>query len=118
MTAPAVPNGFGMYIAGHMFPFDLTAAMPASPAVWTLRSYIGTIFGGNRRRWKRRAPAPSCRTRGPSRRWGLSWLISYQAVNHVASAVNTDLKKVHTVPDPYYVTSEFEQTTDTKFTKP
>jgi hypothetical protein len=24
---------------------------------------------------------------------------------------------VHTVPDPYYVTSEFEQTTDTKFIK-
>ncbi len=38
---PAVPNGFVMYVTGHMFLFDLTAAMPAQPTVWTLRSYIG-----------------------------------------------------------------------------
>ena len=28
-----------------------------------------------------------------------------------------DLKRVHTVPDPYYVTNQFEQTTDTKIIK-
>jgi hypothetical protein len=116
VTAPAVPNGFGMYIAGHMFLFDLTATMPTKPAVWTLRSYIGVILGGNGAGGNLLPYTftPGQRTFSAL---GAQLVISYTAVNQVASAVNTDLKKVHTVPDPYYVTSEFEQTTDTKFIK-
>jgi hypothetical protein len=43
--------------------------------------------------------------------------VNYDVVNQVNTATNRDLKEVHTVPDPYYVTSEFETTTDTKFIK-
>jgi len=38
-------------------------------------------------------------------------------VNQVAATTKDDLTRVHTVPDPYYVTSQFEQTTDTKIIK-
>ena len=37
--------------------------------------------------------------------------------NVAGDTPRTDLTRVHTVPDPYYVTSQFEQTTDTKVIK-
>jgi hypothetical protein len=37
--------------------------------------------------------------------------------NQVAEATSTDLQRVHTVPDPYYVTSSFEQSPDNKIIK-
>ena len=46
------------------------------------------------------------------------------AVDYVVNAAtatravtNSDLARVHTVPDPYYVTNQFEQTTDNKILK-
>src|SRR3989441_13225285 len=35
-------NGFGMYINGEPFLF-LTNTLPASPTVWTLRTYFGPV---------------------------------------------------------------------------
>jgi hypothetical protein len=35
----------------------------------------------------------------------------------VAAATNADLKNVHTVPDPYYVKSAYESSTDQKVLK-
>ena len=43
--------------------------------------------------------------------------LSFDVVNQVANASANDLKRVHTVPDPYYVTSQFEATTDSKVIK-
>ena len=43
--------------------------------------------------------------------------LSFNVVNQVAATTKDDLTRVHTVPDPYYVTSQFEQTTDTKIIK-
>jgi hypothetical protein len=42
---------------------------------------------------------------------------SYAATNALAAATANELSRVHTVPDPYYVTSAFEQTSDTKVIK-
>ena len=38
-----------MYLAGHIFLFELApgGAVPASGTVWTMRSYIGHVNGGN-----------------------------------------------------------------------
>ena len=51
VTAPvARPNpGFAMYLAGHIFLFELApgAGVPATGTVWTMRSYIGYVNGGN-----------------------------------------------------------------------
>jgi len=48
---------------------------------------------------------------------GVTLQVDYDVVNQVVAASETDLGRVHTVPDPYYVTSAFEQTTDTKVIK-
>jgi hypothetical protein len=42
---------------------------------------------------------------------------TFDVVNQVNAPNDNSLNNVHTVPDPYYVTSEFEQTTDTKIIK-
>ena len=42
---------------------------------------------------------------------------TFDVVNQLNAPVENTLDNVHTVPDPYYVTSEFEQTTDTKVIK-
>jgi hypothetical protein len=39
---------------------------------------------------------------------------AYEVTNEVAAATDADLADVHTVPDPYYVTNAFEQSTDNK----
>jgi hypothetical protein len=43
--------------------------------------------------------------------------LAFDVVNQVVATTSRDLSRVHTVPDPYYVTSAFEQTTDTKIIK-
>jgi hypothetical protein len=116
---PPRPNpGFGMYLAGHIFMFELApgGALPAPGTVWTMRSYIGVINGGN---GAARSQGPYTFT--PSVRsfsaLGATLKQAFTATNALASPVTNDLTRVHTVPDPYYVTSQFEQTTDTKIIK-
>lgn len=43
--------------------------------------------------------------------------VSFDVTNAVTEPGDSTLANVHTVPDPYYVTNEFEQTTDTKILK-
>ena len=44
---PATDAGFGMYIVGDKFTFELAGgALPADGTVWTLRAYVGAITGG------------------------------------------------------------------------
>jgi hypothetical protein len=43
--------------------------------------------------------------------------VTFDVVNQVNAPTEGNLSRVHTVPDPYYVTREFEQTTDTKIIK-
>jgi hypothetical protein len=40
--------------------------------------------------------------------------VEYEVVNRLLSATPEDLRRVHTVPDPYYVTSSYESTADAK----
>ena len=48
---------------------------------------------------------------------GAAFGVQYTASNGVNAPTIADLDKVHTVPDPYYVTNEFEQSTDVKVLK-
>lgn len=125
-TAAASPNsGFGMYLAGHFFLFEVEAggSVPAAGTVWTMRSYTGAINGGG-------CPDPTVCAGGddgpysfaevsafPFSAVGAEVRFTYDVVNQVNAPVDADLDDVHTVPDPYYVTSEFEQSTDTKIIK-
>ena len=45
---------------------------------------------------------------------GAELKLTYAVSNTVTAAADGDLTRVHTVPDPYYVTNAFEQSTDNK----
>ena len=48
---------------------------------------------------------------------GVENRLSFNVVNQVVAATDSGLARIHTFPDPYYVTNQFEQTTDTKIIK-
>ena len=103
---PGGQQGFGLYMPGHGFIFGADA-LPAAGTVWTLRTYTGAITEDNTFFEQPR----------PLTAVGVELQLQYEATNTVVAASETDLGRVHTVPDPYYVTNAFEQTTDTKVIK-
>jgi hypothetical protein len=122
-SAAVRPNpGFGMYIAGHFFMFEMNSAAPAAPAtgtVWTMRSYVGAISGGGGSVGTAGnlgayafAPQPS-----PFNAVGASLKAAYTVTNAVTNASEENLKLVHTVPDPYYVTNGYEASPTNKIIK-
>ena len=114
-------NGIALVINGEGF----IMAMPAIPAAgtkWRLRAVTGTMnatctpaiqaimtgcssytFAGS---GVRQALAP-----------GLTFKITVQQQYTVADNTSGDLSRVHTVPDPYYVTNALEATANTKILK-
>jgi hypothetical protein len=119
ITAGASP-GFAMYISGDMFTFELTGgALPAAGTVWALRQYTGAIVGGNGVGAGNLGPYQYSNPEGirPLTAVGVELQNTITVSNTVQAATKGDLSRVHTVPDPYYVTSQFEQTTDTKLIK-
>jgi len=115
-------TGFVLYMPGNIFMFQM-AALPATGAVWSMRDYVGAIIGGNGFGGNdgpyvfTPVEAISASNTRPFSAVGLTVALQYNVTNATRATTVTDLKTVHTVPDPYYVTSEFEQTTDTKFIK-
>jgi hypothetical protein len=87
-----------------------------------MRDYIGAISGGG-------TGCATCgagdygdysftpQSRQPLTASGVQLRVSYSVTNQLEATTNRDLSNVHTVPDPYYVTNEYEQTTDTKIIK-
>jgi len=120
--APAANAGFAMYLAGHLFQFELTGGqVPAAGTVWSMRDYIGAIRGGGNNCADCQAGAdgpyvftPETRTMAAT---GAEVRFTFDVINQVNAPTDADLASVHTVPDPYYVTNEFEQSTDTKIIK-
>ncbi len=114
-VAPAANPGFVIYVAGEMFTFELApgAAVPSN-TVWTLRSYIGSIFKHNVTGVY--SFRPGLRTFSAL---GATLRVAYTAENKnvVPTGADGRLADVHTVPDPYYVTSALETTTDAKIIK-
>jgi hypothetical protein len=116
-NAPVAANpGFVMLLGGEIYQFMLDAAgtLPAAGTVWSARDYIGAIqggngFGGNYGPYIF-TPA-SGNTTTPTRTFsavGAELRANYDVVNQVNSVSNLDLTKIHTVPDPYYVTNAYE----------
>jgi hypothetical protein len=115
-AAPARPNpGFSMYLAGHIFMFELApgAIVPSPGTIWTLRSYIGHVNGGNGAAGSLGAYSFTAAPRTFSA-LGAKVNLTFSATNTLAAATSSDLTRVHTVPDPYYVTSQFERTSEAK----
>jgi len=105
-------TGFMMYIVGNWFAFDM-AALPAAGSIWTMRDYMGAIFGGEGRDGGGNAVnvigpysfEPQVR---PMTAVGVEMVVSYDVVNEVARVTADDIANVHPVPDPLYITSEFD----------
>jgi hypothetical protein len=114
------PNsGIGLYVAGNMHLIELTGgAVPAAGAVWSLRDYVGAIAGGGcdvgcgAGNYGDYIFTPY--TVQPLSATGVDLRVNYQVTNEVALSTDRDLRAVHTVPDPFYVTNEFESTADNK----
>jgi hypothetical protein len=102
-----------------MFTFELTGgAVPAAGSVWALRQYVGAITGGQGAAGDLGPYAFSHPEEFlPLTAVGAELRASYSVTNQVAATTGNDLSRVHTVPDPYYVTNAFEQTTDSKILK-
>jgi hypothetical protein len=123
-VAPRINPGFVFYISGEIANMEMQA-LPAAGTVWTLRTYIGAISGG-RGTPSDLAPGETVRDLGdyvftPETRSfnavGASIEVTYDVTNTTVAITNNDLSRVHTVPDPYYVTNIYETTTDNKILK-
>jgi hypothetical protein len=116
-TAPPRPGlGFILWLPGTYTVFELAGGVPAQGTVWSMRSYVGSIRGGQGAAGDEGPYTFTPRAR-PLTATGVVLNVNFDVVNQVVAATETDLGQVHTVPDPYYVTNAFEQTTDTKVIK-
>ncbi|MGD2135094.1 MAG: hypothetical protein PVF27_02995, partial [Gemmatimonadales bacterium] len=101
-------TGFALYF-NHEFYIFQTDALP-SDVVWTHRSYFGDVRLSSGGQYSF-TPKP---TRAPP---GLEARIEVTAPAAVQTTTEDDLAAVHTVPDPYYVTSSLEVTPTLKVIK-
>lgn len=110
------PNGgFSMYIAGTISFFEMTA-LPAAGTVWTMRNYSGVIYGGQGVAGDY-GPYAYREAVRPFTAVGAEVQVAFDVTNAVQGVTASNLKQVHTVPDPYYVTNGYEQSTDNKVIK-
>ena len=110
--------GFGLYLAGHFHIFQLTGgALPAEGTRWVLRSVTGTTRAASGADGVNPEGYVFLQRAGNPAVAGLRARFVTTGGTVVREATETDLEQVHTVPDPYYVTNAFEQTTDTKVIK-
>jgi len=112
-VAPRPNPGFLFYLAGRVSMIELSAGTLPTQTVWTLRSYVGYITGGNGAGGSLGAYAFTPATR-PLTALGAELRIDYAVTNEIRASTKEDLSLVHTVPDPYYVTNSFETTTTDK----
>ena len=105
----ATNQGFIIFIGGKIFQVELEAgnAVPGDGTVWSMRDYVGAItggsgFGGDEGPYAYN-PVPR-----PFTAVGAELRAEYNVINKFNAASNLDLSQVHTVPDPYYVTSPYE----------
>jgi hypothetical protein len=100
-------TGFGMWINGAPYYFN-TTAIPAAGTVWTLRDYNGLVSQDASGAYSyapqsSNVPIP-----------GLRLVATVGAPAVVDDTLEVDLTLVHTVPDPYYVTTSLEATSNNK----
>ncbi|HEV8124780.1 MAG TPA: hypothetical protein VGP80_11080 [Gemmatimonadales bacterium] len=113
--AVAPNQGFAMYLAGHLFMFELAGGqVPARGTVWSMRDYIGAIRGGgdNCVQCTAGSDGPYVFSGFPAPRTfaavGAELRLRYDVTNQLNSPTRDDLAQVHTVPDPYYLRNDFE----------
>jgi hypothetical protein len=114
-------NGIGLMVNGEYF----IMAMPAIPAAgtqWRLRAVTGTETATCTPALQ--AVMTDCASYAfagasirPSFAPGLTYKATVSAKYAVDDAASGDLSRVHTVPDPYYITNALEATANSKILK-
>jgi hypothetical protein len=109
-------QGFGLYLAGHYHIFHLTGgAAPAEGTKWTLRGHSGEVRASTGAETTNPSGYTYSRIAASSPAIeGLEVRFNVAAPTLARATTEDDLTRVHTVPDPYYVTSQFEISTDEK----
>lgn len=112
-------TGFGLYVNGERYIVRLTGGTPpADGAVWTVRSYAGTVRASDA---TIAGPSPSGYSYSPTDRPpiipGLKVAFNVEAATALQPETADVLNGVHTVPDPYYVTNALETTANEKVLK-
>jgi hypothetical protein len=111
---PANGQGFGLYVAGHYHIFYLTGGqLPAAGTRWVLRSTAGFLSAGAANSLTPTNYVYNVRP-AVAAVPGLSVNYIVESATATRAVTNSDLARVHTVPDPYYVTNQFESSTDNK----
>jgi hypothetical protein len=101
-------TGFILYLNGQFFVMQM-ASLPAAGTVWNVRYYTGNVTGlvgsyGYLSADLRPGPVP-----------GLKLVSGYEGTSlDPRVTVDSLLARVHTVPDPYYVTNSLEISGNTK----
>ncbi len=105
----ATGNGFIFYLNGHFFLMQM-AALPTAGTVWNARFYAGVITGS--------AAAGDFAFESairPPAVPGLRVRVAYQGSTFDPSVTTAaQMERIHTVPDPYYVTNALETTANLK----
>jgi hypothetical protein len=109
-AAATTGNGFVFYLNGKFFIMQMTA-LPTAGTVWNARFYTGAVRTstqtGGTFSWR-----PSFR---PPSIPGLHVRVAYEGTTFMPSvASDTMMRRIHTVPDPYYVTNTSEITANSK----
>jgi hypothetical protein len=113
-TATVRPGaGFALYLAGNIAIFELIGDLPVAGSVWSLRTYVGAISGGHGAAGDR-GPYVFTPVPRPFTAVGAELRLDYEVVNQVVAPSKNDLSQVHTVPDPYYVSSKYQSTSQAK----
>jgi hypothetical protein len=112
-VAPRPGAGFALYLSGTLTVFELAGLLPGPGTVWTLRSYVGAISGGQGAAGNGGPYVFTPQTR-PFTAVGVELRFDYAASNLIRPVLRNDLSRVHTVPDPYYVMSSYERSTTSK----
>jgi hypothetical protein len=112
-------TGFGLYVNGERYIVRLTGGTPpAAGTKWTLRTYAGYV----------RSSSASASTATPSSYAysarprpalipGLQVVFKVAGATALAEETDSTIALVHTVPDPYYVTTALEASTNSKILK-
>ena len=105
-------TGFGLYVNGEHYIFEMSAA-PEEGTVWTLRTFLGLMDadGANTADPFNYALQPlslagATDSRPPSIT-GLNFVVDITEAGSVVEG-KPDLTNIHTVPDPYLATSQFD----------
>ena len=100
-------SGFVFYIDGLFFLMQMSA-LPATGTQWNLRTYAGAIVGTAGSYSFQSAVRPPAVP-------GLRAQVAYQGTAFdPKTTTDAQLARIHTVPDPYYVTNALEITPTTK----